>query len=347
MAVTGYPDLPDAAALQPVIDRHAPAFGPIESIEKTAAGQSNPTFVLTGQAGARMVLRRKPFGTLLKSAHAIEREYRVMDALAGTDVPVPRMIHLEPSGDLIGAPFFLMDHVGGESRTDPRLTAWPRDRRAPVMADMARVLARLHRLDPARIGLGDFGPPGNYFARQLGRWTKQYRATETGRIGPMDALIDWLEDHLDQREVAPRLVHGDYRIDNLRLDRAAGQVLAVLDWELSTLGDPRADLGAVFMQWAMPPGRLSRGLDGIDRDAEGLLPDRAFLEIYCAEAGLSAPPDLRFAIAFNFFRMGAILQGVKKRGLDGNASDPARAAALGALVPDYATRALATINAGS
>ncbi len=317
----------------------------IDGVRKTPAGQSNPTFVLTTDRGL-LVLRRKPPGTLLKSAHAVEREYRVMAALAGR-LPVPQMLHLCEDEAVIGAAFFVMRHVAGQVFDDPRCQGLDNDGRRAVYDTMNSTLAALHRVDVAAAGLEDYGKPGHYFRRQLSRWTRQYRDSQTGAIADMEALIGWLEANMPAEAGRLALVHGDWRIDNLIFAGTPPAVAAVLDWELSTLGDPLADLGAQLMQWRMPPGAEGRGLAGVDRGALGLPEDAAYVERYAARVGLADVPDMRFAVAFAFFRMAAILQGVKKRALDGNASNPEKAMKLGTYVPAFARGALDYLNAAA
>lgn len=310
--------------------------GDIHDAIKTASGQSNPTFVLKTDIGP-LVVRRKPPGPLLKSAHAVEREYRVMAALAG-HLPVPKMHHLCTAPEVIGAVFFVMAYVDGACHVDPALPEVSVRDRAATYDAMNAGLAQLHGLDPEALGLGDYGRPGNYFGRQLARWTDQYRATATEDQPALDRLIDWLAKAMPEDDGRVALVHGDWRIDNLLFDPAAHHLVAVLDWELSTLGHPLADLGTQMMQWAMPTGPDGRGLAGVDRASLGIPSDAAYVAAYEARVGRSVP-DMRFYVAFAFFRMAAILQGVKKRALDGNASNRAAALRLGAYVPLLAERA--------
>lgn len=320
-----------------------PGLSEIRSARKTELGQSNPTFVLDTNIGP-MVLRRKPPGELLKSAHAIEREFRVMQALASSTVPVPRVYALCEDEAVLGTSFFLMEFVSGQTENDPRCPSLSRDDRAALYDDMNATLAALHQVDIAAVGLGSYGRPMGYFLRQQQRWTAQYRASETDTIPEMETLIAWLSEADAPADAAPTLVHGDWRIDNLM--HRSGRVAAVLDWELSTLGHPLADLGFQLMAWRMPVGEASRGLDGADRDDLGIPGDAAYVDLYAERAGLTKRPDLTYAIAFSFFRMAAILQGVKRRALDGNASNPERALAMGALVPAYAQRALTGLETG-
>ena len=335
----------DVAAATRWIEAHAPGVRGPFSVRKFAGGQSNPTFLLHGPEGA-VVLRRKPPGRLLKSAHAVEREHRVQAALAGTGVPVPRMIGLCEDESVIGSVFYVMEHVSGRCFDDPRLPGVTNAARSAIMAESARVLAAIHRVDLEATGLADFGRPGDYFARQLDRWTRQYRAAETEPIPAMDALIGWLERNAPGDDGRRALVHGDYRIDNLLFAADGAECRAVLDWELSTLGHPFADLAAVLMQWRLPTGPTTRGLAGEDRAGLGLPSDAAYLQSYARAAGLAGPPDLAVWLPFAFFRMAAILQGVRRRALDGNASDPERGLRLGAEAPRFAGLGLEAAGGG-
>jgi aminoglycoside phosphotransferase (APT) family kinase protein len=325
------------------LSRHLPGFeGPI-AYEKTPIGQSNPTFLLSTPSG-EYVLRRKPPGDLLKSAHAVDREYRVMTALRDSAVPVPRTFHLCEDDALIGSAFFVMERVVGRNFLDPRLPALNNNTRKMLYDDMNRVLAALHRVDVEAVGLADFGRPGNYFERQISRWTKQDRSSETEPIKAMDQLMAWLEANIPDDDGKSGLVHGDYRIDNLLIHPDLPRVVAVLDWELSTLGHPLADLGYQCMQWRMPVGEDGRGLEGVAREKLGIPSERAYVERYAERMGWSEIPDLTFCMAFSFFRMAAIVQGVLKRGIDGNASNPERAMRMGRFVPVYAKRAIALLD---
>ena len=323
----------DAVALW--VADHVEGFrGPLTA-RKFDVGQSNPTYLLEAASGA-YVLRRKPPGVLLKSAHAVDREFRVQRALAGSAVPVPEMLALCEDESVIGAMFYVMEHVAGRSFLDPTLPGLTVPERAAVLDEMNRVLAAIHDVDIGATGLSDFGPEGNYYARQLSRWTKQYRASETDTVPHMDQLIAWLEAHLPPDDGLRTLVHGDYRIDNLLFAQDGTDMRAVLDWELSTIGHPFADLAGVLMQWQLPPGAEGRGLAGVDRAALGLPTDAEFVAAYCQRRGIDEISNLGFYVAFAFFRMAAILQGVKKRALDGNASNPDKALRLGGYVPRFA-----------
>ncbi|WP_299692826.1 phosphotransferase family protein [uncultured Tateyamaria sp.] len=333
----------DTDAVRAYLRDQLPGFdGPVTAT-KFAGGQSNPTFRLHTAAGD-YVLRRKPPGQLLKSAHAVEREYRVQKALAGTDVPVAHMHLLCEDRSVIGSAFYVMDHVVGRNFNEPTLDGLEPSDRGAVIDDMNRVLAALHEVDIDAVGLSDYGPPGHYLARQVGRWTKQYRASETQDIGDMNALIDRLDAEMPEDDGQRTLVHGDYRIDNMIFAATGTRCLAVLDWELSTIGHPYADLASVIMQWQLPPGREGRGLAGVDRASLGLPSDGAFLKAYCARRGIERIDNFGYYVAFCFFRMGAIIQGVLKRALDGNASNPERAMQLGAYVPLFASSGLRALD---
>ena len=333
----------DIDAIRRFLGGHLAGFDGAVVVEKFATGQSNPTFLLKTSAG-NYVLRRKPPGVLLKSAHAVDREFRVQKALAGTKVPVAKVHLLCEDDSVIGSAFYIMEHVAGRNFTDPVMQDLDPAERGAVIDDMNRVLAALHDVDVDSVGLSDYGPPGNYYERQLGRWTKQYRASETRVIAEMDELIQALEAAFTRDDGQRVLVHGDYRIDNMIFSADAPKCLAVLDWELSTIGHPYADLAGVIMQWQMPPGQEGRGLAGIDRKALGLPSDDAFSEAYCRRRGLPGIDNFGFYLSFSFFRMAGILQGVLKRALDGNASNPERAEKLGGFVPIFAQSGLQALK---
>ena len=318
--------------------------GPIE-VEKFQVGQSNPTFLLKTPA-KNFVLRRKPPGVLLKSAHAVDREFRVQSALAGSDVPVAKMYHLCEDDDVIGSMFYVMDHVNGRNHTMPTMPDEDNAMRTGVIGEMNRVLAALHDVNIDAVGLSDYGPPGNYFERQIGRWSKQYRASETDDVPAMNALMSMLAEQMPADDGQRTLVHGDYRIDNMMFAKDGPECLAVLDWELSTTGHPYADLAAVIMQWQMPSTSEGRGLQGIDRAALGLPTDGEFIGAYCKRRGIGEIDNFGFYLAFNFFRMAAIIQGVLKRALDGNASNPERGKQMGQYVPVFANAGLQALKKG-
>ena len=330
----------DLAAVERYLAAHLPGFrGPLTA-KKFTIGQSNPTFRLDSPSGT-LVLRRKPPGVLLKSAHAVDREFRVQKALAGSDVPVARMHLLCEDEGVIGAMFYVMDFQPGRHFMEPTLAELSPDQRGAVFDEMNRVLAALHSVDCEAAGLVDFGRPGSYFARQIGRWTKQYRASETGTLADMDALIGWLDANLPEDDGRVALVHGDYRLDNLIFEAGGPRIAAVLDWELSTLGHPFSDLAYQCMQWRMPVGEEGRGLAGIDRRAHGIPTEDEYVEAYCRRMDFAGIPGFDFCLAFSFFRMAAIVQGVLRRGLEGNASNPERAVRMGRFVPEYARMGLA------
>lgn len=329
--------------LEAYLQSAQPGFGQIISVKRAGSGQSNPTFILADEAGRELVLRQKPFGKLLPSAHAIDREYRVMSALAETDIPVPKMIAYCDDADLIGAEFFLMERMQGQGIMDPRMPEASNAMRSAVFIEMAQVLGRLHALDLDVIGLKDYGAPGAYFERGVGRWTKQYRAAQTEDLAMVEDLIAWLDANQPADDQPSTLVHGDYRIDNLLLADEAPHIGAVLDWELSTTGHPLSDLGAVLMQWSLPPGLEGRGLMGVDRASLGIPSNKEFIAAYVQARGGANLRDLPYATAFAFFRMASIIQGVVKRGLDGNASDPEGAKRMAPYVGMFAAGGLQAV----
>lgn len=290
-------------------------------------GQSNPTYRLD-VGSHRYVLRRKPDGVLLPSAHAIEREYRVMRALAGTGVPVPRVHLLCEDTTVVGTPFYLMDFVEGRVFWDASLPGLEPRERAALYDELNRVIAALHQVDVAAVGLSDFGRPGRYLERQIERWTRQYRASETERIDAMERLIEWLPAHVPAADETS-LVHGDYRIDNVIFHPTEPRILGVLDWELSTLGHPLADFAYHCMSWRVTPDEF-RGIKGHDLDALGIPQEAPYVEAYRRRTGRESLPDWDYYLAFNMFRMSAILQGILARALQGNATS-AQAEATGRL----------------
>lgn len=282
-----------------------------------SGGQSNPTFVV--EAGdRRLVLRKKPAGTLLASAHAIDREYRVMGALQGRGVPVPRMLNYCEDASLVGTPFYLMEFVQGRVLLDQSLPGMTPDERGRIYQEMGRVLAALHQVDWRAAGLETFGRPGNYFQRQIARWSRQCEASQLPLPPAMRQLMAWLPEHIPARNETA-LLHGDYRLDNLVFHPSEPRVLAVLDWELSTLGDPLADLSYQCMAWHIPPS-LWRGVAGLDLAALGIPSEAQYLERYAVATGRAVPCDWNFYLAFNLFRMAAILHGIAERAAAGNAA---------------------------
>ena len=324
-------DTLDLATLEPYLSDHISGFEGLLSAEKFADGQSNPTFRVEARSGT-YVLRRQPPGRLLKSAHAVDREYRVQAALADSGVPVTRMLHLCEDNSVIGSMFYIMEYRVGRIFWDAAIPEVGKSERRAIYDEMNRVLAVLHSVDVDAAGLADFGKPGNYFERQHDRWCKQYRASETESITAMNRLIDWLSDHLPDDDGRIALVHGDYRLDNLMFHPDKPEIVAVLDWELSTLGHPFADLGYQCMQFRLPPqvGSVS-GLRGRNLQDLGIPTEAEYLARYCERSGTDRIENFPFYVAFSFFRLAAIIQGVAKRALDGNASSK-RAAEFAAYV---------------
>jgi aminoglycoside phosphotransferase (APT) family kinase protein len=309
----------DIGALELYLRGRIEGFAGPVTVEQFRGGQSNPTYLVTA-GSARYALRRKPPGKLLPSAHAVDREYRVMTALAPTDVPVPRTRCLGEDDTVIGTAFFVMNFVPGRVLWDPSLPGATTAERAAMFDEMNRVIAALHRVDYAAIGLGDYGKKGNYFARQIDRWTKQYRASETERIEAMENLIAFLPANIPPGE-ATSIVHGDYRLDNLVWSLTEPRIVAVLDWELSTLGHPLADFAYHMMTWKVAPGEF-RGLLGHDLATLGIPSEMAYREAYSRRMGIGPidPAHWGFYLAYNMFRLAGILQGVMARALQGNAS---------------------------
>jgi aminoglycoside phosphotransferase (APT) family kinase protein len=317
----------DTAALDRWLHEQLPGYeGPLQVLQ-FKGGQSNPTYLLT-TPGASYVMRTKPgpVARLLPSAHAIEREFRVMQALHGTDVPVARMLLLCEDESVIGRAFYLMEHVQGRVLWDQALPGMEPATRGAIYGEMNRVIASLHRLQPQALGLAGFGKPGNYFERQIARWSRQYAASVTEPIPEMDRLIEWLPAHIpdgarDEREVS--VVHGDFRLDNMIFHPTEPRVLAVLDWELSTLGHPLADFSYHCMAWHIPHA-MGRGIGGLDPQALGIPAEAAYLQRYCERTGRTdtdtLAQDWNFYLAYNLFRIAAILQGIAKRVVDGTAA---------------------------
>jgi aminoglycoside phosphotransferase (APT) family kinase protein len=310
--------------------------GPLTAT-KFAHGQSNPTFLIEAASG-KYVLRRKPPGQLLKSAHAVDREYRVMTALADTAVPVPGTFHLCEDESVIGSVFFLMEYIEGRVMWDPALPDLPPKERGAIFEEMNRVLAAVHSVDIKSAGLLDYGKPGNYFERQVSRWTSQYRASETETIHEMDQVIDWLSTNTPGDDGRVALVHGDFRLDNMIFHHSEPRILALVDWELSTLGHPYADLAYQCMQWRVDGGGIIPGLGSVNREALGIPSEDEYVGMYCNRMGIDSIANWNFYLVFSFFRLAAILQGVRKRALDGNASNE-RALQLGDLVQPLAAMA--------
>jgi aminoglycoside phosphotransferase (APT) family kinase protein len=316
MTIPGQHDLP-LGRLERWMSDHIDGFrGPLAA-EQFEGGQSNPTYKLLSGSGA-YVLRRKPLGQLLPSAHAVDREYRVMHALSGTAVPVPEVYALCEDDAVIGSAFYVMELLDGRVFWDPRLPGLDRAERQAIFQSMNAVIAALHSVDHVKVGLAEFGRPGNYLARQIARWSRQYQASETEKRPAMDRLIEWLPCHLPP-EGEPRIVHGDYRIDNLIYHPTESRVIGVLDWELSTIGDPLADFAYHTMAWRVTP-ELFRGLAGVDLAALGIPSEEEYVAAYGARTGHGRTPDWEFYMVYSLFRLAAIMQGIAKRAIDGTAA---------------------------
>lgn len=314
----------DEVRLAAWMTAHVPGFAGPMSVTRFAGGQSNPTYRLT-TPGRSYVLRRKPPGPLLKGAHAVEREARVMAALGGTGFPVPHVHALCLDEDVIGSWFFVMDMVEGRIFWDASLPDIPRGERADLLDAMGGTMAALHRIDPAAIGLGDYGRPAQYVQRQVARWSKQYLEDEAaGRNDAMDRLVEWLPRHTPAEEETA-IVHGDFRLDNMIFHPTEPRVVAVLDWELSTLGHPLADFAYNAMMYRMPRDILG-GISGVDFAAEGLPDEATYVAAYCRRTGRAGIPALDFYVAFNMFRFAAILHGIRGRVARGTAASPDAAA---------------------
>ena len=325
----------DAETLLPYLEAHVEGFrGPLE-IEKFAGGQSNPTFKLKAGSGV-YVLRRQPPGKLLKSAHAVDREFRVISALADTPIPVARAYHLCEDRDVIGSMFYVMEFCDGRIFWDASIPEVEKAERGAIYDEMTDVLADLHGVDIDAVGLADYGKPGNYFQRQFDRWAGQYRASETHGIEAMESLMATLGDNIPADDGRVALVHGDYRLDNLIFAHEEPKAIALLDWELSTLGHPFADVAYLCMQLRMPQsvGAMS-GLRGKDLAELGIPSEAEIVARYCEHAGIDGIDNFGYYVAFSFFRLAAIVQGVAKRAMDGNASSK-NAAEVGRFVEPLA-----------
>lgn len=338
----------DVGVLAEYLQGKIPAFSGAISANKFSGGQSNPTFKLEVDE-QQYVLRKQPPGKLLKSAHAVDREFRVLNALANSQVPVAKVFHLCEDPDVIGSMFYIMEYVDGNVYWDSSLPDVPDNQyRLNMYQEMCSVMAHLHQVNIEQAGLADYGKPGNYFERQLGRWSKQYTLSETHVIPEMNRLIAWLNDALPKDDGRISLVHGDYRLDNLMFSKpeqhAKPKILAVLDWELSTLGHPLADLAYQCMQLRLPANiGHATGLGNIDRRSIGIPSEQEYVAMYCEKSGQAKIENWQFYLAFSFFRLGAIAQGVAKRALDGNASSP-QAKKVGEMVQPLAAMAIALID---
>ena len=311
----------DRARLDTYLRAHVEGYSGTLEVEQFKGGQSNPTYRLSA-GGKRYAMRAKPgpAAKLLPSAHAVEREFRVISALGKVDIPVPKTYTLCEDEGVIGRAFYVMDCVEGRVLWDQSLPGMTKAERGAIYNEMNRVIAALHRVDYKAIGLADFGKPGNYFGRQIGRWIRQYQASETEKIEAMDDLIAWLPDNIPPGDETT-IVHGDYRLDNLVFHPSEPRVLAILDWELSTLGHPLADISYHCMSWRIPPGK-SRGIGGLDVVALGIPTEEEYVAAYCTRTGRDHIDNWDFYLAYNMFRLAAILQGIVKRAADGTAASP-------------------------
>ena len=335
-------DAMDIEALGVYLEANVAGYEGPTQIDEFADGQSNPTYKITASSG-EYVLRRQPSGKLLKSAHAVDREFRVLAALADTDVPVAKVFHLCEDTDVIGSMFYVMEYCDGRIFWDAAIPEVGKPERTAIYDEMNRVLAALHQVNIDGAGLNDFGKPGNYFERQYERWCSQYRASETRSIKAMEELIGWLAKNLPDDDGKVSLVHGDYRLDNMIFHPSEPKVIALLDWELSTLGHPFADVGYQCMQLRLPPrvGSVS-GLRGRDLRELGIPTEEEYVASYCQRMGIEGIDNFGFYVAFSFFRLAAIIQGVVKRAADGNASNR-NAAQFEAYVEPMAELALEAI----
>ncbi|MDG2046463.1 MAG: phosphotransferase family protein [Halioglobus sp.] len=311
----------DVQKLSDYLTLHITGFKAPLSAEKFAGGQSNPTFKLTTAGGKDYVLRRKPPGELLKSAHAVDREFRVISALRDTDVPVPKTFVLCEDETIIGSMFYVMEYKEGRILWDPLLPEAANNvERGDIYDAMNQTMAALHNVDIEAVGLTTFGRPGNYFERQLGRWSTQYRASETRHIASMESLMTWLVANMPEDDGTVTLVHGDYRLDNMMFHPTEPRVIALLDWELSTLGHPLADLANQCMAWMLPRQGRIKGLGGVNRASLGIPSDEEYIARYCERTGRDGIENWNFYLVFSLFRLAAIMQGIVKRAQIGTAS---------------------------
>ena len=335
-------DLPDKDTLNRYLENNIEEFDSLVGIDKFSNGQSNPTYLLNAKSG-QYVLRRQPSGELLKSAHAVDREFRVIKALENSDVPVARAFHLCEDRDVIGSLFYVMSYQEGRIFWDPALPELNNSQRTDIYDEMNRMLAALHDVKIDAVGLSDFGRAGNYFERQVSRWSKQYKASETTRIDAMDKLMQWLPENMPADDGMVSLIHGDYRIDNVIFHPDQSKAVALLDWELSTLGHPYADLAYQCMQLRVDRDDAIAGLGDADRIALGIPSEDEYVSQYCQRRGITNITNWDIYLAFSFFRLAAILQGVLKRAIEGNASSD-KAFVYGKFAPKLAGMAIDLIE---
>lgn len=333
----------DIEKLTHYLEKHVEDFkGPI-TLEKFPGGQSNPTFKVNAGSGV-YVLRSQPQGKLLKSAHAVDREYKVLHALNNTQVPVANVFHLCTDTGIIGSMFYLMEYCEGRIFWEAALKDLNKSERSDIYDAMNKALVAIHSVDIDACGLTDFGKPGNFFQRQISRFSKQYRLSELREIPAMDQLMEWLEHNQPEHDDKVSLVHGDFRLDNMMFHPDKAQIIAVLDWELSTLGHPFADLAYQCMQLRMPQNMGSiNGLQGLNRSRLGIPTEEQYVEKYCQRMGLKQIDHWTFYLAFSFFRLAAIVQGVAKRATEGNASNK-NASEIGGFVEPLAQMAMDIIE---
>ena len=332
----------DIEKLSDYLTQQLDEFTGIKKSKKFNTGQSNPTYLLE-TAEKKYVLRKKPPGELLPSAHAVDREYRIIKALEETKVPVPRTVFLCNDESIIGTIFYVMEFVDGRIFWDPTLPEIDENKRMKVYEETVRIMAELHKIDVEKAGLLDFGKPGNYFERQVGRWIKQYRAAETENYPEVETLIAWLEKTMPDDDGLISIVHGDYRLYNMIFDHEEESMLALLDWELSTIGHPYADLAYQCMNWYIPQIGITPGLAGINLQKLGIPSEDDYVSNYCSKMGINSIPNWSFYLAFGFFRLAGIAQGVYKRSIQGNASAD-NAKELGAAVPILGEIALSIVG---
>ena len=332
----------DIEKLSDYLTQQLDEFTGIKKSKKFNTGQSNPTYLLE-TTEKKYVLRKKPPGKLLPSAHAVDREYRIIKALEETKVPVPRAVFLCNDESIIGTIFYVMEFVDGRIFWDPTLQEIDENKRMKVYEETVHIMAELHKIDVEKAGLLDFGKPGNYFERQVGRWVKQYRAAETETYPKVETLIAWLEKTMPDEDGLISIVHGDYRLYNMIFDHREETMVALLDWELSTIGHPYADLAYQCMNWHIPQIGITPGLAGINLEKLGIPSEDDYVASYCKKMGISSIPNWSFYLAFGFFRLAGIAQGVYKRSIQGNASAN-NAKELGAAVPILGEIALSIIG---